>query len=399
MNTPDSGRGRVALCIAHCVGLLDLTALPLWIAVLVKHFKFDPQQAGALVTLFLIGGVLASVAVAPAFARMATGRWWAAAGFTLAAVAFYLMIDASGFWPMAALHAVGGVGIGLALSMTHGTVARSSRPHRLFAVCGTAQGVFALAFMVSVPTFMEIQGSVLLLKIFAAITLFGALSTLVGFPPPMPIGGASGVAETGQTTRSAPIPRVVWAGVFGLVFMSMVQAMTFSFLERTGADRGLAAGQVAMVLGLLGMVNLFPAALAGLLERRFEARSVLMVAPVLQALLAALLFLSSTFLPYAVAGSLFVAMIIFAHVFGFGLLARLDTSGRVLSATPAMMMTGAAIGPVVAGTLVKVSGYPAVGMVALVIGLVSLFCFARLPRTAAAAPTPAAAVLKSAASH
>lgn len=398
MTTPDSGRGRVALCVAHCVGLLDLTALPLWIALLVRHFGFDPQQAGALVTVFLIGGVLASIAIAPAFARMATGRWWATAGFTLAGLSFGLMIQADGFGTMAVLHAVGGVGVGLALSVTHGTVARSSRPHRLFATCGAAQGVFALVFMASVPSLMEARGPVLLLQIFAVVTLVGAAATLVAFPPPHPLASAQGAAPAGQPARPAPIPRVVWAGVIGLALMSMVQAMSFSFLERTGADRGLAAGQVAMVLGILGVVNLFPSVLAGLLERRVDARNVLMVAPVLQALLVAMLFLSSSFLPYAVAGSLFVAMIIFAHVFGFGLLARLDTTGRVLSATPAMMMTGAAIGPAISGTLVKTSGYPAVGIAACVIGLAAWFCFSRLPRRSALDPAPTPA-LKPAPGH
>ena len=84
----------------------------------------------------------------------------------------------------------------------------------------------------------------------------------------------------------------------------------------------------------------------------------------LSILLSATLFMSASYLPYAVAASMFVAVILFAHPFGFGLLARLDPSGRILAATPAMMMTGAALGPVLGGTLVKLHGYPAVGVAA-----------------------------------
>jgi hypothetical protein len=47
-----------------------------------------------------------------------------------------------------------------------------------------------------------------------------------------------------------------------------------------------------------------------------------------------------------VAASVFAAVMIFTHTFAFGLLARLDLSGRAMAATPAMLMIGAAIGPI-----------------------------------------------------
>ncbi len=375
MTRSDSGAGRTALCIAHCVGLLDLTALPLWIAALVQHHRFDPQQAGALVTLFLIGGVLASALLAPRFDRLSHGRWIACAGFTVAAVVFYLTASASGFGQMAVLHGIGGLAIGTALSMTHGTVARSAHPHRLYAICGIAQGVFAIAVMATVPALMAKLGPTFVFEVFAAVTLLGSVATALMFPPPNPIA-ASARAPDG---RRAPIPRAVWGGVFGLALMSMAQSMTFAFMERSGADRGFSAAQVGLVLLALGIVNLFASPAAVLLERRLPARGVLLAGPPAQAVLAATLFMSTTYLPYAVAASMFVAVILFVHPFGFGLLARLDPSGRILAATPAMMMTGAALGPVLGGTLVKLHGYPAVGLAACVVATLSTFCFSRLP--------------------
>ncbi len=376
MTRSDSGAGRLALCIAHCVGLLDLTALPLWIAALVQHHGFDAQQAGALVTLFLIGGVVASVTVAPRFTRFANGRWLAATGFAIAAVVFYLTASAQGFAEMAVLHATGGLAIGAALSMTHGTVARSSNPHRLYAICGIAQGIFAIIVMASMPALMERHGPTLVFQMFAGVTLVGAVVAALLFPPPNP---QAGEAQTGAK-RSTPIPRAVWGGVLGLALMSMVQSMTFAFMERSGADRGFSVQQVGLVLLALGIVNLFPSPAAVVLERRLPTRAVLLAAPLMQAMLAATLFMSATYLPYAIAASMFVAVILFAHPFGFGLLARLDPSGRILAATPAMMMTGAALGPVLGGTLVKLYGYPAVGVAACIVAALSILCFSRLPR-------------------
>jgi predicted MFS family arabinose efflux permease len=166
--------------------------------------------------------------------------------------------------------------------------------------------------------------------------------------------------------------------------MGLVQAMTFSFLERVGNDRGFGLAAITGVLIALGIVNLFPAVLAAVLEKRWSARSVMLAGPVLQALLVAVIMNATSFAPYAAAASVFAAVMIFTHTFAFGLLARLDTSGRALAATPAMLMVGAAIGPILGGTLVKTAGYGSLGIAAGIIAAVAVSCFARIPSTPAA---------------
>jgi predicted MFS family arabinose efflux permease len=138
------------------------------------------------------------------------------------------------------------------------------------------------------------------------------------------------------------------------------------------------------VLVALSVVNLFPAALAALLEKRWSPRAVLLVGPVLQALLVALIMRSTVFAPYAAAAAVFAAVMIFTHTFGFGLLARLEPTGRALAATPAMVMTGAAIGPVLGGTLVKSFGHGSLAIAAAVIAAIAVASFSRLPAPAAA---------------
>ena len=62
MGTPvESWRGRCALMVTHCAGMVDLVALSVWVRALIRHFGFDAQQAGGLPTFFLLGAVLASV--------------------------------------------------------------------------------------------------------------------------------------------------------------------------------------------------------------------------------------------------------------------------------------------------------------------------------------------------
>jgi predicted MFS family arabinose efflux permease len=382
----DSRRGRIALMVAHCAGMVDLVALPVWIGTLVSQYRFDPQQAGLLATLFLAGAVLASLALAPRFNRI-DGRLVATIGFGGAALGFGAAATTTHFGTLAALHALSGVAAGAALSVTHGTIARSANPHRLFAIAGIALGVFAILFLGATPQIVAATGGAALFRVFAGLMAAGALVSALAFPAPDARGDGHA-----PVVPPAPIPSAVWLGIVGIACMGLVQSMTFSFLERVGSDRGFGLQAVTGVLIALGVVNLFPAGLAALLERRWSARRVLLAGPVLQALLVAVMMNSPAFAPYAASASVFAAVMIFTHTFGFGLLARLDPSGRAMAATPAMLMVGAAIGPVLGGTLVKSFGYGSIGAAAIAIGAIAVFAFSRIPHDAgAAAPQGAAA--------
>jgi predicted MFS family arabinose efflux permease len=374
----DSRRGRIALMAAHCAGMIDLVALPVWVGTLIEQFRFDAARAGLLATLFLAGAVGASLVLAPRFNRL-NGRVVATLGFGAAALGFGVASTSADFGVLAALHALCGVAAGSALSVTHGTIARSGHPHRLFALVGIALGVFAIVFLGATPKAVAAAGGAVLFQVFAGVMAAGAMVSALAFPV---ADGAGGSPATSQA--SAPIPRVVWFGIVGIACMGLVQSMTFSFLERAGSDRGFGLQAVTGVLVALGVVNLFPAALAALLEERWPARRVMLVGPVVQALLVVVIMNATGFAPYAAAASVFAAVMIFSHTFAFGLLAGLDRSGRAMAATPAMLMVGAAVGPVLGGTLVQAFGYGSVGTAAVSIAAIAVFCFSRIPSTAAA---------------
>lgn len=360
--------------VAHCAGMIDLVALSVWVGTLISHYGFDAQQAGGLPTLFLSGVVLASIVLAPRFHRL-PGRWVASIGFTISALCFWLASGTTEYAELAALHAVSGIAAGSALSVTHGTIARSANPHRLFAIAGMTLGVFAVVFLGGTPQLIAALGGAALFKTFAGVMLLGAVASALAFPSPAPLSAAA----MQSASKPAPLPRVVWFGIAGIAAMTLVQAMTFSFLEGVGLFRGFTQQAINGVLIALGLVNLLPAVLAALLEKRLVARKVLLVGPLVQVALAATIMLSPVFGPYAFAAALLAAVLIFTHTFAFGLLARLDGSGRVLAATPAMLMLGSAIGPFLGGTLVTLFGYEALALAAAVLAGVAVSCFSRLP--------------------
>ncbi len=379
MHTTESRGGRFALMVGHCAGMVDLVALPVWVGALISRYGLDPQRAGGLATLFLLGAVASSIFFAPRLHRL-NARRAAALGFGAAGLAFAATALTDHYGAMALLHAAGGLAAGCALSVTHGTIACSSRPHRLFAIVGMALGVFAIVFLGSMPKVIATFGGPALFWSFGAVMLFASLVCALAFPNPADGG------ERSTTPVLGKLPAGVWFGILGVACMGLVQAMMFAFLERIGAERGFSAAAITGVFIALGFVNLFPAALAALLEHRWDARKVVLAGPVVQALLALLMSQSVAFAPYAGAAMFFAAVMIFTHTFAFGLLARLDASGRALAATPAMVMTGAAIGPILGGTLVKFAGYGSLGLAAVVIAAVAVFCFAHARVRAQALP-------------
>lgn len=376
-NAPEKWGGRAALMVAHCAGMVDLVALPVWIGVLISGFGLDSQQAGGLATLFLIGAVCASAVVAPRSRRL-PARAVVTVGFAVAASAFGAIGLVDNFPSMALLHLVAGVAAGTALSLTHAAIGCSSNPHRLFASAGFALGVFAVLFMGSVPQLVASVGAPALFWAFAGIMALAACVAALGFPQ-------TGPRQRAVTDAHGALPRAVWRVAAGVSCMGLVQAMLFAFVERIGADRGYGMAAVSSVLIALAFVNLVPAPLAAFLQKRIKPRTVLVCGPLVQAALALLMTQSLAFAPYAVAAMCFAAVMIFTHTFAFGLLAALDPTGRAVAATPAMVMAGAAVGPIVGGTLVKMSGYSSLGIAAVIIAACAVACF--LPgRSASAVP-------------
>lgn len=366
--------GRAALMIAHCAGMVDLIALPVWVGTLIANYRLDPQEAGGLVTTFLFGAVASSVYFSSRFDRLAS-RAWATAGYALSAAAFLTLasVGSTSYLAMLGCHALGGIAAGCGLSFTHGTIARSGAAHRLFALVGLALGIFAIAFMGAVPKVVEIHGGPAFFKVLSVVMAIAAVVCALAFPPieTDPFGAHAARAP------AAPLSPATWFCVIGVSLMAVNQAMTFSFVERMGVDRGFGRDAVTAVLVSMGIVNLIPAALAALLERRLAAESVVRLGPVVQAALAVTLTWSSAYSYYAVSAGVFVAVMIFTHTYAFGLLARLDPSGRAAAATPAMLMIGSGLGPIIGGTLVKFYGYPAIGLMAVVVAGLAVLCFSQ----------------------
>lgn len=388
MSNIDSFKGQTVLALANVIGMVDMVALPLWIGVLMQYYKYTPSQAGITVTLFLLGVVVSSVLFAPRFNRVPK-RLITTVGFALGAACFSTMyfspVAAESFQKLAVLHVLAGLGVGSALTFIHGAMGRSKNPHRSWAISNVVLGVFAVVFLGGIPQLLLHVGPTVFFAVLASTMLFATVLVGLMFPTV-----ADNTAKEQDITAIAnkAIPKAAWFIIAVIMCLTLNQAMVFSFVERIGAERGFGIDRVNLVLIALGLVNLTPGVLAAVLEKKWSPIAVGIAGPFGQAVLAVVMTSSLVFGFYAVSAALYVFMVIFTHTFLFGMLSKLDASGRVAAATPAMMMIGSCIGPALGGTVVQNIGYPGLGWVACVVALIAMICMA-LGQRALAAKSPA----------
>ncbi|WP_024538260.1 MFS transporter [Comamonas badia] len=368
MENSVSKGGMAVLVVGHIAGMIDMVALPLWVGVLMQTHLFTPQMAGLTVTTFLLAVALTSVVLSPLFTRLPR-RALAAAGYIVAAGCFYVAAGVSGgtdvLARMLVLHALAGVGVGAGLSMTYGGMGRTPNPHRMFAVAHALLGIFAVGFLGLMPRAIQSVGGHSIFLAFFVIMLVAAVVIAIGYPRLQ-------AKDAPRVASAAKIPRAAWLAIAAVIFLTLNYGMTFSFIERVGVERGFPAGMVALVLLALGLINMVPGPLAALLERSVSAVTVGLVAPAAQALLAIVVFSALDFAPYAVAAAFCVFPVMFGHIFLFGLIARLDPTGRATASTPAMVMIGSSVGPLLGGTLVQTFGYSAVGAASAVVACLAI---------------------------
>ena len=369
----NSAASSLSLVVNHCAGMIDMVALPVWVgAVLIGSFEMAPREAGLLVTLFLTGQVVASLSLAPRFGALPV-RFTASCGLAIAALAFFGMYAGPDYTQMMLLHLIGGLGAGAALSVTHGLMGKTANPHRLFAIAGVSIGVTGIAILGAGPAAAEHLGGATVFLIFGGFMCVALVLTLL-FMKPVLADKSSESVDTENAPR-APLPTAVWFTMVGLGTMALSNSMVFSFVERIGMDRDYGLSAVTTVLIAVGFFNLLPPIVAAIFERKFPVQRVLLAGPLVQLGLVLLLTLPDSLATYAVAAALWIGVMLFTHTFVFGLLARLDSSGRAVASTPAMLMIGSAIGPLAGGALVQLFGYQSLAVAVLITTAGAVFCF------------------------
>ena len=204
-------------------------------------------------------------------------------------------VDVASSAALAALHALAGLGMGYALSFTHGSIGRSTNPHRLFVQVNIALGGFAVLFLGGMPPVMAATSAATLFVEMAGVMATATLAVGLLFPDvDGPQAHADGLLTAGAATR---ILLAAWFVIGLVICLAMNQAMVFAFFERIGADRSFGAERVNGVLIALGLVNLMPGLLATWLQKKWSPVAVGFAGPACQAVLALTMSSAVSFLP------------------------------------------------------------------------------------------------------
>lgn len=279
MKISNDKTGIAALMSNHCAGTVDLIALPIWIGILMSYYHFDPQQAGLLLTVFLLGATSSSIILAPLFNHLPKKMiiW---SSFLIAAVCFFLISANTDFKLLASLHLCGGLAVGAGLSLTHGTVGESNNPHKLFALLGMALGIFGVIFMATAIFTTKTFGPHHLFILIEAIMLIAAVTSFFYFPQ----------FKSSQNLSSHSVfPKLskhVWLCSIGISLLSMTQAITVSFFDRIGEFRGFSPEIISIALMVYVSICILPGPLAVLLQKKIKATTVICLGPLFQALFA-----------------------------------------------------------------------------------------------------------------
>jgi predicted MFS family arabinose efflux permease len=376
--TTDSLPGRIVLTLGHVGGMLDLVILPLWVGGMIATHALSPERAGLEVTLFLTGVLGSNVVLSPRFGRL-PNRLIMTAGYALGAACFVLMTwtgGAAAFAQLAVLHLIAGTGVGAGLSCVHGTLGRSARPHRNFAIANIGVGLFAILFFATMPPLTQRIGVNAVFLAAALVLAAGAAGAALAFPVPPPLAATAAA----QRLPGGAAGRLLALGFIGVVLMETAQAASTSFAERVGIAHGFTPAMIGAMFAINGVISLSGPILAALLEGYLPPVAVAVAALALNGTCAIVLTHTAAFPIYSIAFILMVFAIIFGHTFIFGLFARMDPSGRMNASTPSMLMLGTAVGPLLGGTMVQNFGYPALGVTAAAIAYAGSVCFLSIGR-------------------
>lgn len=365
--------GNAALSVGHMAGMIDLAALPLWITALMESYKLQAPQAGLTVTLFLLGVVISSIFLASKF-EVLPRRHVSFFGFSLSASCFItiaiLPIDPHSFFTLLILHFAAGLGSGSALSVTHGCIGRSENPHRLFGIVNVAMGVLAIIMFAVLPGLMHSMGAHVIFIAFSITMAVAAVSAILFFPD-IETPSSNSLSPGAVKIEVYKLHGTAWLIIVVIACLALSQAIVFSYLDRIGDVRGFSKEKIQTLLVVMGFVNLLPGILAALLQKHLSPFGVGIAGLCLQGACALAITNSHVYQLFAAPAAVYVTLTIFTHTFLFGVLSKIDPTGRAVAATPAMMMTGSALGPVLGGLIVTGVGYGGLGCAVLVIA-----CFA-----------------------
>ena len=337
------------------IGSLFGNVSPIVFGAMAEHLAIGNQRVGYLASALILSGAVR--VTAPIWIRRVNWRKLSAGATLIGAVILAASGVTHSYWY--ALLAVGLYGLMDALysSVAYAALGDSSNPERAYAISIVASMVLAALTALALTNLAAPHfGYAGIMLVFACIVLSGAL--VVPFLPGRggAVDGGAPVSSSSAITR-AGIGRLLVAMLAVVVFLSGIFAV-WVFSERYGSSVGIELEFVGLSLMIASLVTAGSALLAAFMGGR--GHTVLVTATGVAIVVSSLVLLER-----GTAASFLVGLSLFS--FGWGLaqpfypaVVRLvDSTGRLFTASPAVVSIGAAAGVALGGSIVEWYGFRA----------------------------------------
>ena len=316
--------------------------LPMFVGALVDTGRLDMTDAGMVAAADLTGIFLASIAALGWIPR-ADWRRVALVSLVVMVAGNMACLGVRDFGPLLVLRGVLGLAAGnlMAIGMAH--LARVRNPARAFALAIAAQVAFSTAALWLLPGAVRAWG---LASLFGLLTLLSAVGLLAATR--LVKGGADRAQE--QTGAVSGVGHVFVALAANGVFF-IAQSGVWAYLERIGANAGLASGVVGQTLALSVTLALAGPIAATLVADRYGRALPLAIVVLGQLVTLWMLLAPMSASVFLIAATGFQIFWNFAIPYLVAIVAALDRSRRYIVLVTPFQAAGIAAGPALAAYL------------------------------------------------
>lgn len=262
---------------------------------------------------------------------------------------------------------ISGIAGGILYAVATVGISRQANSIRLFGWGMALQALVAVLLLVALPSLIQVFG---IASLFFTLFITTLLCGLVTHHLPSAMQGANQRMAIASILDKKGAYQIL-AGIF-LLYLG--QGGYLAFIERIGADSGLAPDYIGYCLGASMLTGLLAGCLSAWQAERWGLRCPLLLVFLGQTLAIALLVESVlTDWGYLAAVMLYNFFWTYVVPFHLELLGRCDPSGRLVALAPALQGGGLALGAVVSGYLLQASsGYSLLLLFMAGAGLASL---------------------------
>ncbi len=339
----------VAAIVIASIAAMPGNVLPVMAGLLSDFHSLDEVEVGFLIATGTLTGLLISLS-APQWIARVDCRYAIAVALVVGAVGLLGLRFAPGAITLFMAQALAGGSSAIIASICLTVIASLPNPTRAYSIKITTDVVFAGTFLACMPAATLGLGGYV-----AGLACIGVVVAPLALK--LPLRAIHAVHTDGVPIRLRDAPQSAWLALFAIMVFYIGGIGVWAFLERVAVHAGIerAAASNAIAVGLfVGVVGSLGAAVFAGRTKRIWPET--LGGLVLVASFAMLTFVDGT-------AQFYFAVFVFNCSWNFfipfviGLVAGRDSTGRLSSLVPGTVMIGGVLGPVLAGAMIRASGY------------------------------------------